>query len=77
VMLPVWAAPQNRYPRKPLDLTPRGRVYPPLIARDGLLIGEVATKSGWRGLGIDDQFECRRRLDGQITGLAPLRILST
>jgi MerR family copper efflux transcriptional regulator len=30
----------------PLDLAPRGRVYPPVMARSGLLIGEVAEKSG-------------------------------
>ena len=30
----------------PLDLAPRGRVYPAGMGRDGLLIGEVAAKSG-------------------------------
>jgi MerR family transcriptional regulator, copper efflux regulator len=31
---------------KALDLALRGRVYPPLMARDGLLIGEVAARCG-------------------------------
>ena len=32
--------------RNPLDLIPRDRVYAAPMARDGLLIGEVAAKSG-------------------------------
>lgn len=32
--------------KNPLDLVPRDRVYAPPMARDGLLIGQVAAKSG-------------------------------
>ena len=47
-----WGAPLRGSPvesqraKKALDLAPRGRVYAQIMARDGLLIGEVAARSG-------------------------------